>query len=207
MAKQLGIDPQTKGVLVNEVVAGSPADKAGLKSGDVITAFNDNPVVSLPAFRFTVASSDVGKSYELTYYRDGKTRTTTIVPASSEQVVFAQERESSNRPGSKPEGAKTTINDFGLEVQPLTTELAKSLGLAADLQGLLVSSVKEGSPAEAAGIEAGNVITKVVRDRKIQPVKTVQEFQELTDKADEIAVFVQSGEGVGRFVTLSKPKK
>ena len=46
-----------------------------------------------------------------------------------------------------------------------------------------------------------------VRDRKIQPIKTVQEFQELTDKADEIAVFVQSGEGVGRFVTLSKPKK
>jgi serine protease Do len=207
MAKQLGLDPQTKGVLVNEVVPGSPADKAGLKSGDVITDFNDTPVVSLPAFRFNVASSDAGKSYELTYYRDGKKRTTSITPAPSDQVVFAQERDSSSRPGSKPEGAKTTISDFGLEVQPLTTELAKSLGLAADLQGLLVSSVKEGSPAEAAGIEAGNVITKVVRDRKIQPIKTVQEFQELTDKADEIAVFVQSGEGLGRFVTLAKPKK
>ena len=55
MAKQLGLDPKTKGVLVGEVVPGSPADKAGLKSGDVITGFNGNPVVSLPAFRLNVA--------------------------------------------------------------------------------------------------------------------------------------------------------
>jgi serine protease Do len=207
MAKQLGLDGQTKGVLVNEVVADSPADKAGLKSGDVITGFNDSPVVSLPAFRFNVAASDVGKSYELEYFRDGKKRTTTITPAPSDQVRFAQERESSGNRESKPEPAKTAINDFGLEVQPLTADLAKSLGLAAEVQGLLVSSVKEGSPAEAAGVEAGNVITKVVRDRKIQPVKTVQEFQDLTEKADEVAVFVQSGQGLGRFVTLTKAKK
>jgi serine protease Do len=206
MAKQLGIDPQTKGVLVNDVWAGSPAEKAGLKSGDVITGFNDSPIASLPAFRFNVAASDIGRSYELTYYRDGQKKTTTITPASSDQVVFAQERESGNR-DSRPEAPKTTINDFGLEVQPLTADLAKSLGLAADVQGLLVSSVKEGSPAEAAGIEAGSVITKVVRDHKIQPVKTVQEFQSLTDKTDEVAVFVQAGQGIGRFVTLTKAKK
>ena len=62
--------------MVDEVVPGSPADKAGLKAGDVITEFNGNPVVSLPAFRLNVAASDIGKSYELTYYRDGKKRTT-----------------------------------------------------------------------------------------------------------------------------------
>jgi serine protease Do len=209
MAKQLGIDPQTKGVLVNEVAPGSPADKAGLKSGDVITAFNDNPIVSLPTFRMSVAASDIGKSCELTYYRDGKKRSATITPAASDQVVFAQEkdRKSSSEESVKVEPAKTAIDDFGLEVQPLTAELAKPLGLSADLQGLLVSSVKEGSPAEAAGIEAGNVITKVVRDRKIQPVKTIQEFQELTSKSDEVAVFVQSSEGPGRFVTVTKAKK
>jgi serine protease Do len=206
MAKQLGLDPQTKGVLVNEVLAGSPAEKAGLKSGDVITEFNESPITSLPTFRMNVAASDIGKPYELTYYRDGKKRTTTITPAPSDQVVFAQEKGSSGTRESRSESAKTTINDFGLEVQPLTSELARSMGLAGDLQGLLVSSVKEGSPAAAAGIEAGNVITKVVRDRKIQPVKSVQEFQELTSKADEIAVFVQSSEGLGRFVTLSKAK-
>ena len=48
LAKQLGLDAKTKGVLVGEVVPGSPADKAGLKQGDVITGFNGEPVVSVP---------------------------------------------------------------------------------------------------------------------------------------------------------------
>jgi serine protease Do len=207
LAKQFGVDPSLKGVMVGgEVVTGSPADKAGLKTGDVITEFNDTPIASMATFRLNVAASDVGKSYELTYYRDGKKRTTRITPAPSDQVVFAEEeRNPESRGDSKPDAAKTAISDFGLEVQPLTAELAKSLGLQGTSEGLLVSSVKEGSPAEAAGIATGNVITKVVRDRKIQPVKTVQEFQELTSKADEVAVFVQTAEG-GHFVTLSKAK-
>jgi len=208
MAKQLGIDPQVKGVLVKDVLAGSPADKAGLKMGDVITEFNETPVVSLPVFRMNVAASDVGKSYDLTYYREGNKRKTTITPAASEQVVFAQEKELTNPKETKTEPAKgkATIEGFGLEVQPLTPDLAKSMGLDKELQGVLVSTVKEGSPAAASGIQAGDVITKVVRDRKLVPLESVQQFQDLTGKVDEVAVFVQSSEGQGRFVTLSKAK-
>jgi serine protease Do len=207
LAKQLGLDPQTKGVIVGKVLPGSPADKAGLKSGDVITAFNDKPIASLPAFRMTVAASETGKSYELTYYREGKERTATITPAPSDKVVFDEEKGSSPDRESRSEPAKASIDDFGLEVQPLTGDLARSLGMAADVQGLLVTSVKEGSPAEAAGIQAGNVITKVIRDQKIQPVKTVEEFRDLAGKSDELALFVQSKEGPGHFVSLSKSKK
>jgi serine protease Do len=207
MAKQLGLDPKTKGVLCNEIVSGSPADKAGLKPGDVITTFNGQPVVSVPTFRLDVAASDVGRSYPLTYYRDGKEQTTKVMPAPSDKVVFEQEgrsaRESEERPSVSP---KTTINDFGLEVQPLTAELARPLGLPADLQGLLISSVKEGSVAEAEGLEAGMVITKVVQNQKIQPVKSVKEFQELAKKSDELALYVQSSK-LSRFVTLTKPQK
>jgi len=207
IAKQFGLDPRSKGVLVNEVLPGSPADKAGLKAGDVITGFNGNPVVSVPTFRLTVAATDIGKPFNLTYFRDGKERTTSIVPASADQVVFQQEREPTSKPEAKPEPGKAEIRDFGLEVQPLTTELAAQFGLPKDVQGLLISSVKEGSPAEAAGIEAGNVITKVVQDRKIQAVKTVKDFQDLAGKSEDLAVYVQSGKGPSRFVTLSKAKK
>ena len=206
MAKQFGIDPKTKGVLCNEVLPGSPAEKAGLKAGDVITSFNDQPVVNVPAFRLNVAASDIGRSYKLTYLRNGAERTTSIVPAPSDKVVFEQEKESSAESETRSEPAKTSISDFGLEVQPLTSELARSLGMSTDLQGLLISLVKEGSPAEAAGLEEGQVITKVVTDRKIQPVKTVKEFQDLAGKTDELAVYVQSPKGPSRFVTLSKKK-
>src|SRR5207302_1275975 len=107
----------------------------------------------------------------------------------------------------KVEPAKTSIDDFGLELQPLTAELAKSLGVSKDVKGLLISSVKEGSPAEASGLEPGNVITKVVHDKKITAVTSVKDFQDLAGKSDELAIYVQSSQGPSRFVTLSKPKK
>ena len=106
-------------------------------------------------------------------------------------------------PQRKPANPRRrSISGFGLEVQPLTADLAKPLGLPADLKGLLVSSVKDGSPAEAAGIEEGDVITKVIRDHKPQPLTSVKDFQDLAAKNDELAVYVQKGKvgGVRRPV-------
>jgi len=208
LAKQFGLDAKTKGVLVGSVLPDSPADKAGLKSGDVITSFNDAPVVSVPTFRLEVAASDVGKSFDLTYFREGKEHKAKITPAPADQVVFAQERKTESKPeepASDPE--KTEIKDFGLEVQPAPPELLKQFGLPKETAGLIVSSVKEGSPAEAAGLEAGHLISKVVKDRKPQAVKTVKDFQDVASKSDELAIFVQSAENPGRFVTLSKSAK
>jgi len=92
-------------------------------------------------------------------------------------------------------------------VQPLTPALAGSLGHAKDVEGLLISSVKEDSPASAAGLEQGMVITQVVKDKKITAVKSVKEFQDVAGKADELVVYVQTAKGPGRFVTLAKEKK
>jgi len=208
LARQLGLEPGTKGILVDEVVPGSPAEKAGLKQGDVIVGFAGGKVTSRPTFRLKVASSPVGKSYEIDYFREGKRQSTTITPAPAENVVFDLERETGqDRESKSAEPAKTAFNEFGFDVQPLTAELAKSLDLPAGIKGLLVSEVKEGSSADAEGIKQGDVITKVVRDRKIQPLTTVKEFQDLASQADAISFYVQSGKNTGRFVTLSKAKK
>lgn len=208
LAKQFGLEPGTKGLLVDDVVTGSPADKAGLKQGDVILGFGGEKVTSRPAFRLKVASSPPGKSYEIEYYRDGKHHTASIVPAPAENVVFDLEREQGQEgPARSVEPAKTSISDFGLELQPLTSELAKSLGFPGSMKGLVVSGVKDGSPADAEGIKEGDVITKVVHDRKVQPLSSVKEFQNLASKSDELSFYVQSGRQQGRFVTLSKAKK
>jgi serine protease Do len=208
LAGKLGVPEGTKGVLVGDVVPGSPADKAGLKQGDVITSFAGEKVNDHSSFRLRVATSEVAKSYDLGYLRKGKERTTSITPAPADKVVFDIEREDGDakaRP-EKAEPARTAISAFGLEVQPLTPELAKPLGLPSDLKGVVVSSVKEGSPAAEAGIQEGNVITKVVRNQEIQSLTSVQDFQELASKADELAIYVQAGK-LGRFVTLSKNAK
>jgi serine protease Do len=208
LVRQLGLPDGSKGVLVADVLPGSPAAKAGIEQGDVIIGFAGEKVNDGASFRLKVATSQPSKPYPLVYLRDGKERTTSIVPAPAETVVFEMEKdaESGERPGKPAETAKTTISDFGLEVQPLTSELAKPLGVPADLKGLLVSSVKEGSPAEAAGIQEGDVITKVFRSRKLQPVTNVKDFQDLAAKQNELAVYVQRGKA-GSIVALTKATK
>ncbi|MFO0890322.1 MAG: trypsin-like peptidase domain-containing protein [Isosphaeraceae bacterium] len=207
LAKQLGLSPSEKGILVGEVATGSPADKAGLRQGDVILGFGGEKIASIPSFRLKVSSSPVGKSFDIEYYREGKRQTATITPAPAENVVFEQEKEQGQPKESKPaEPASTSIGDFGLEVQPLTAELAKQLDLPGNVKGVLVSSVKEGSPADAEGIKEGDVITKVVRDKSIRPLASAKEFQDLASGSDELSFYVQSKQG-GRFVTLAKAKK
>ena len=208
-AKQLGLDANLKGVVVSDIVADSPASKAGLKRGDVITGFNGAPVLSVPTFRLTVSSSEAGKEFSLKYWREGKERTTKIVPAPYDQVVFDREKEvlKETAPESTKEAGKANIGDFGLEVQPVTPELAKQLGHVKDVKGLLISGVKAGSPAEAAGLERGQIITGVVKDRKVQPLTSVKEFEALASKAEELAVYVESPDKPGGFVTLNKAKK
>src|SRR5206468_2040049 len=71
---------------------------------------------------------------------------------------------------------KVAVEDFGLELQPLTDDLAKQFGHK-DGKGLLVSGVKAGSPAEAAGLDAGQLITKVVKNRSVQSVSSLKEFE------------------------------
>jgi serine protease Do len=207
-AKQVGLDANLKGVVVSDIVSDSPAAKAGLKRGDVITGFNGAPVVSVPTFRLTVSASEAGKEFSLKYWREGKEHTTNIVPAPYDQVVFEREKAPKEEaPEATKEAEKTTISDFGLEVQPVTPELAKQLGHGKDVKGLLISNVKAGSPADAKGLERGQLITGVVKDKKHQPLTSVKEFESLASKADEMALYVESPDQPGRYVTLSKAKK
>jgi serine protease Do len=208
MARQFGLSENTKGVLVESVLPGSPADKVGLKQGDVIVGFAGEKVLSPPSFRLKAATSEVAKPYEIVYLRGGKEHHATIVPAPADKIVFAEETESpSAETPEHSEPAKTSISDFGLEVQPLTTELIKALGVPADLKGLLVSSVKEGGPADAAGISEGDVINQIVRNGNIQTLSTVKQFQDAASKSDELALHVLQKGKVGLFVTLTKSPK
>ncbi|MDG3003092.1 trypsin-like peptidase domain-containing protein [Paludisphaera mucosa] len=206
LAKQLGLDAAAKGILVGEVVPGGPAEKAGLKQGDVIVGFAGEKVDGIPSFRLKVAASPSGKDFAVEYYRDGERKTANIVPAPAENVVFDVERDQNkgDEGSATKEPAKTSVSDFGLEVQPLTAELAESLGLPKDVKGLLVAEVKENSPADAEGIKEGDVITKILRDKSVQPVGDVKSFQELAAKSEVLSFYVQSNKAGSRFVSLAK---
>ena len=208
LAKQFGIAPEVKGVLIDRVLPNSPAAKAGLKAGDLITGFNHSPVLNAPTFRLAVASSDAGKEFELTYIREGKEATTKIVPASAEEVVFETDKpKEGTKESVKPEVAKIELSNFGLEVQELNDDLAAQFGFPKDTKGVLISDVKANSPAEAAGLKPGLLITRVVKNKKITGVSNVKEFEALVDKSDDVVLYVEPASGQGHFLSLSKTEK
>ncbi len=213
LARQLGIDPKTKGVVVMEVGPDTPAAKAGLKVGDIITTFDGQPVGSRKGLQYLVQTSDVGKSYDLTYLRDGQESTVKVSPAPLEQIAKVMDSRVGGeraRPRPKPEAAPAEpVNEYGMAVAPLNEEFKERYGWGAQEQGFVVTAVKPDSPAAAAGLEVGDLITKYVKDKAIRPAKEVGEFESLAKQADEVAIYVEDVNHrlPGEFKTLAKPEK
>ncbi len=151
--------PEGKGALVAQVMEDSPAAKAGLKAGDVITEYDGHPIARSSDLPRLVAANVIGHEAALKIVREGHALTLTarIAELPEPQQVAATE---SGR------------GKLGLSVQPLTPELAQELGVP-DHAGLVVAEVKDGSPAAEAGVQPGDVIVQANR----KPVRTVGDLR------------------------------
>ena len=165
IAKSFG-RTETTGALVSSVSEGSPAEKAGLKAGDIITEYDGRKVERVSDLPRAVAGTPVGHDVRLGVVRDGTPMTLTAKVA----ALDAKEP----READRGDRAKPTL---GLAVQPLTPALAQQLGVKVT-QGLVVQNVQDGSPAADAGFERGDVIVEVNK----KPVKSVAELRESVDK-------------------------
>jgi serine protease Do len=156
---------EKSGALVSSVTDGSPAHKAGLKPGDIITEYDGRPVAKTDDLPRAVAETPVGKDVTLRIIRDGKPLTLNT------KIVQLDD------PGS-PKAAKADAKGaLGLSVQPLTPSLAKELGLKTE-QGVVVADVAEGSPAAGAGLRQRDVIVEADH----QKVTTVDDLKRSVDR-------------------------
>ncbi len=181
LAKTLGL-AEPRGALVADVLADSPAEKAGMKQGDVIVEFDGKGIKSSTDLPRIVAATPVGKHVSLKVLRDGKETTVQATLG-----VLDEQRLASSRPGSAPAKGK-----LGMALQDITPEMAKSLGLK-DPAGVVVSQVESGSPAEAAGIQVGDVILEVNRT-KIKNLKEAQQALEKTGPDKGTLLLVKRGD-------------
>ena len=156
LAASFGL-PDTTGALVSSVVDDSPAARGGLKQGDVIVKYDGRPVVRGTDLPRAVAETPVGREVPLQVVRDGQHLTLTVRVARLEED------------GPKVAAADPAGANLGIAARPLTPELARSLDLP-DGRGVLVERVEDGSRAQTAGIEAGDVIVEVNRT----PVATIE---------------------------------
>ncbi|MHC4432138.1 MAG: DegQ family serine endoprotease [Planctomycetota bacterium] len=148
----------TKGALVNEILEGSPAEKAGLQVGDVILKIDGREVSGIGDLRNTIAMAAPGSKVELLVQRDGKQRTVTVrIGELSETQALADTSELDRK--------------LGLTVENMTEEARRYYGLSSD-DGVLISSVSPNSTAHRNGIRPGMVILSVNR----KAVDSVEQF-------------------------------
>jgi serine protease Do len=154
IARSLGLS-QVRGALVNSVQAGSPAEKAGVRRGDVITAVNGLTVKDSNDLRNDVAQLQPGSAAKLTIVRDGKEQSLDV------KLV---ERKAAGRENENEEGgaAPDRSGGFGMGVEPLTRDRAQELGIQGS-SGVLVAEVQPNGRAADAGLRPGDVILEVDR--------------------------------------------
>jgi serine protease Do len=172
LAQSMGLK-DVRGVLVNSVAPGGPADKAGIKSGDVILQFNGKDVNDANLLRNEVAGTAPGTDVTLTILRNNAQQQLHVRVGE----LTPQSESGSGREGS---GGGTGAPRLGLSIVPVTPDLAGQLGLPRGTQGLAVQSVDPDGPAAQAGIQPGDVIEQVNR----QPVRTPDDMRRALGKSD-----------------------
>jgi serine protease Do/serine protease DegQ len=166
---------QARGALVNDVLKGGPAEKAGIRQGDVISAFNGFEVKDPSHLQRLVAESGVGKTAKVTVFRDGKTVELTMT-LSSADTVPRQQRESG-----------------GGGEQPGQTDLLGLVVDDAEQGGVVVVEVGRGSSAADAGIRRGDVIVSINR-KKVSNNGEYQRIIRQAGRGGSLTILVRRGD-------------
>ena len=183
--------PKKGGVVVSTVLTGSPADRAGLRMGDVIVDFNGTPVTAkrdqeVVAFTKLVRESPLNEPLTVAFLRDGE-------PTEIRLTLRP-------RPKSGRDAEEFEDEIFGLTVREITTDVRIVMNISDDVQGVLVRRVKSGSPAALAGIRRSYLIMSVGG----RPTGTLEDYKravqaEADAKSDEITLFCRVGANTAFF--------
>ena len=182
------------GALVGDVKPDSPADKAGMKSGDVITTFNGQTINNKNDLLLAVADCSPGQEASLTYIRDGKEHTIKVTLAA--------------RPGEVAQAQKSETDALdGVTVNDLDADARQALQIPDDIKGALVTDVQQGSHADDAGLHKGDVIMSIDR----HPVSNADDAVKLSNAAKGTSILLKvwshEGDSAGtRYLSVDNTK-
>jgi serine protease Do len=176
------LPPDTRGALVQTVEPGNPAAKAGIQPGDIIVDADGHPINNNRALIDYISYLPVGSKINLTVIRDGKRR---VLTASTIERTLENDKEDV----VKPEEAAPARNKLGMSVQEVTPQLRQTYGLNDNVTGVVVTSVKEVSPAGDV-LNEGDVISEVQGEK----VATLAQFRAAIDR-------LKSGQTARIYVT------
>ena len=188
--------PNMEGALVVQVAEDSPAEKAGLKSGDFITKVNDERVRNVNELRNTVAELEPDKTYPFEVYRDGKRKTIKV-------KLTPQPEDMAGAFGEETPGT-ASASKFGLKVATLTDELREKYGHKKDVKGVVVTEAN----AEAA--ERGLAEGMVILEAEGKKIASAAEFERVLSAGEAkggVRLLVTDRNGLKRYLFVSPDKK
>ena len=188
------------GVLVSDISVGGPAEKSGIKAGDIIYSYNDRAVQNTKEFSRRVAESKIGSEGKIGLWRNGQKRDVNI-------VIENQESQEKTKTGLRVEIKKTEANGYeipeiGMTLAKITPELIQRYELPPQSNGMVITEIQAGREAEKKGLKVGNIIVKI--DKKDVP--TIEQVKEYLDEAKmehhrPILIFFQDKDSL-HFATL-----
>ncbi|QXE90648.1 DegQ family serine endoprotease [Geomonas subterranea] len=176
MAKSFGL-PKAGGALVNEVVPGGPAARAGIVQGDIITGFNGANVKDVRQLQRMVGETPIGKKVEIELYRDGKEHKVIVTTAPAESAPAQSQTQ-------RPEREAGVL---GLSVEEVGPEMRRR-GIA----GVVVSDLEPGGIAEESGIQRGDIIVSV-NQKKVRNLAEYQKAMKDANNRGAVALLVRRG--------------
>jgi len=200
LAEAMKLKGQSTGALVGEVTPKSPSEKAGMKTGDVITAVNGKKISDARELRLMIGSMAPGTKVQIEINREGQNKTLNVDLAEMPAGAAEQGAEAAPEEAAQPE--KATVFG-GVAVADITDDVRTALNLPKDIQGAVIADIDADSPAAKAGLREGDVIQEVNK----RPVKSAKDLVAISKKlkpTEKILIRVYS-QGRSGFVAL-EPK-
>jgi serine protease Do len=189
---------ERRGALVGTVNDNGPADKAGIEPGDIIVEFNGKPIQRRDQLVAMVVATRPGTSVPIKVLRDKQERSLSIVV---DELNLENETERTARAEpTDPDVEEST--GFGITLEPLTAEIARRLRLPAGTEGVLISEVEIGSPAQRAGLARGDVLLQVNRRDVATPAEAGRALDQVPSGRSAFLLVLSGGQQ--RFVTIRK---
>ena len=180
-----------EGALVSDVMKDSPAEKAGILRGDVITALNGKAITNVDQLRNTVSLMKPGTKVTLTVVREGKPASIAVEIGELEKGKAKMKSEAKEGQGEK--------SRIGIQVADMNENLAQQYEIDPSLRGVVVTAVEPGSKAEKGGLQEGDVILEVNK----KPVRSGAEFKKTIASLNEgVLLMLVNRQGSNLFVTI-----
>jgi len=186
---------EREGVLVAEVMKGSPAEAAGLRAGDVVIELSGATIKEVPDLQRRIAAVKPGQTMKLTVIREKKPVTVSV--------------KIGEMPADEPLLAEAPARDeWGLTVEALTGDAALRLNLPVS-RGLLVIDVQAGSPADKAGLRRGDVILEIARRPVDEPAALLRALGVLKPGESALIYVHRAGGGGGanQYLTMERARQ